>query len=149
MATAGHRFHPSLLREYDIRGIVGTTLHEDDAAAIGRSFGTIVRRTGGRTVCLGYDGRVSSPALATALRQGLASAGLEVLEGGLGPTPMLYFAVHHLGADADIQVTGSHNPPDYNGFKMMLGTSAFFGEQIKRLRASAAVRALQGGEGCL
>src|SRR3954454_12685994 len=110
MATAGHRFHPSLLREYDIRGIVGTTLHEDDAAAIGRAFGTIVRRTGGRTVWLGYDGRGSSPALAAALRQGRARGGLEVLEVGLGPTPMLYFAVHPLGADAGIQVTGSHNP---------------------------------------
>jgi phosphomannomutase len=147
MATAGHRFHPSLLREYDIRGIVGTTLHEEDAAAIGRAFGTIVRRSGGRTVCLGYDGRVSSPALAAALRQGLASTGLEVLEVGLGPTPMLYFAVHHLGADAGIQVTGSHNPPDYNGFKMMLGTSAFFGEQIKRLGEIAAAGDVEVGEG--
>jgi phosphomannomutase len=147
MAAAGHRFHPSLLREYDIRGVVGTTLHEDDAAAIGRAFGTIVRRTGGCTVCLGYDGRVSSPALAVALRQGLASAGLEVLEVGLGPTPMLYFAVHHLGADAGIQVTGSHNPPDYNGFKMMLGTSAFFGEQIKQLGEIAAAGDVEVGEG--
>src|SRR5919199_2860921 len=147
MASAAHPFHPSLLREYDIRGIVGRTLHEADAAAIGRAFGTLVRRAGGRTVCLGYDGRISSPALAATLREGLASTGLEVLSVGLGPTPMLYFAVHHLGADGGIQVTGSHNPPDYNGFKMMLGTSAFFGEQIAELGGIAAADDFARGEG--
>src|SRR5690242_13440626 len=147
MPTAGRRFHPSLLREYDIRGIVGGTLYEADATAIGRAFGTIVRRAGGRTVCLGYDGRVSSPALGAALRWGLAGTGLRVLEVGLGPTPMLYFAVHHLGADGGIQVTGSHNPPDYNGLKMMLGKSAFFGEQIKRLGEIAAAGDVVEGEG--
>lgn len=132
-AVAPHRFHPSLLREYDIRGIVGETLHEADARAIGRGFGAMVRQGGGRRVCVGYDGRLSSPSLAAALREGLRSAGLEVLSVGMGPTPMLYFAVHHLGADGGVQVTGSHNPPDYNGFKMMLGHAPFYGEQIQEI----------------
>jgi phosphomannomutase len=142
-----HRFDPSVLREYDIRGIVGRTLSQADAAAIGRAFGTVVRRAGGRTVCAGYDGRVSSPALAEALRAGLASTGLEVLSVGLGPTPMLYFAVHHLGADAGVQVTGSHNPPDYNGFKMMLGHGPVFGERIQELGRIAAAGAYEAGGG--
>ncbi|HEX6012832.1 MAG TPA: phosphomannomutase, partial [Geminicoccaceae bacterium] len=131
--TAAHAFHPTLLREYDIRGIVGSTLHEADALAIGRAFGTMVAGRGGRRVCLGYDGRLSSPALAVAAGAGLQEAGLEVLTIGLGPTPMMYFAVNLLGADGGIQVTGSHNPPDYNGFKLMLGTAPFYGEQIKEL----------------
>lgn len=133
MASLAHAFHPTLLREYDIRGIVGSSLHPADATAIGRAFGTMVRQAGGRRICLGYDGRLSSPTLASALSAGLQETGLEVLTIGLGPTPMMYFAVHHLGADAGIQVTGSHNPPDYNGFKMMLGTKPFYGEQIKQL----------------
>jgi phosphomannomutase len=126
---------------------VGETLFEADAAAIGRAFGTMVRRAGGRTVCAGYDGRVSSPTLAAALREGLASTGLEVLSVGLGPTPMLYFAVHHLAADAGIQVTGSHNPPDYNGFKMMLGHGPVFGQRIQEIGEIAGAGAFEAGAG--
>ena len=133
MPAPGHTFHPTLLREYDIRGIVGSTLFEADARAIGHAFGTMVAAAGGRRVCLGYDGRLSSPALADATSAGLQAAGLEVLTIGLGATPMMYFAVHLLGADGGIQITGSHNPPDYNGFKMMLGTRPFYGDQIKEL----------------
>lgn len=143
----GHRFHPTLLREYDIRGIVGDTLHEADAEAIGLSFGTVARRNGGRKVCLGYDGRLSSPALAAATSRGLRAAGLEVLLVGMGPTPMMYFAVHHLGADGGIQITGSHNPPDYNGFKLMLGTAPFFGAAIQELGRIAAASAFAEGQG--
>jgi phosphomannomutase len=137
-----HRFHPSVLREYDIRGIVGDTLHVADAHALGLAFGQLVREEGGHTVCLGYDGRISSPELALGLEEGLVAAGLEVLKVGLGPTPMLYFAVHHLKADAGVQVTGSHNPPDYNGFKMMLGHAPFYGERIQAIGRLAADGAL-------
>ena len=144
-ASPQHRFHPSLLREYDIRGIVGETLHEADAHAIGRGFGTVVRRAGGRRVCLGYDGRLSSPALAGALRDGLRGCGLEVLSVGLGPTPMLYFAVHHLEADAGVQVTGSHNPPDYNGFKMILEHGPVYGEAIREIGRMAEAGDYAGG----
>ena len=135
---AGHAFHRTLLREYDIRGIVGETLHAADARAIGLAFGGMVAAAGGRRVVLGRDGRLSSPELAAATAEGFVAAGLEVLDIGLGPTPMMYFAVHHLAADGGLQITGSHNPPDYNGFKMMLGKKPFYGAQIQEIGAVAA-----------
>jgi phosphomannomutase len=114
-ATGGpsHRFHPTILREYDVRGIVGETLDAADARALGRAYATMLRSQGGRRVCLGYDGRLSSPKLEGALAEGLAECGAEVWRIGRGPTPMLYFAVHHLDADGGIHVTGSHNPPSH------------------------------------
>ena len=133
-----HRFHPTLLREYDIRGIVGDTLTLADARAVGRAFGTMVVRAGGRKVAVGYDGRLSSPDLEAAVVDGLTACGLEALRIGRGPTPMLYFAVYQLSADAGLMVTGSHNPPDYNGFKMMLGHKAFYGAQIQDIGRIAA-----------
>jgi phosphomannomutase len=128
-----HAFDVTSLREYDIRGIVGKTLSAEDAFAIGRTFGSMVRRNGGRTLVIGYDGRLSSPMLEEALVQGAVECGLEVIRVGRGPTPMLYYASTTLQADGAIMVTGSHNPPDYNGFKMMLGGKPFFGAQIKEL----------------
>jgi len=133
-----HRFDPTSLREYDIRGVVGRTLSEADAFAIGRAFGSVVARGGGSTVAVGYDGRLSSPTLAASLVDGLEASGIEVLRVGRGPTPMLYFAATTLGTDGAVMVTGSHNPPDYNGFKMMLGKHAFFGEQIQEIGRLAA-----------
>lgn len=142
-----HQFHPTTLREYDVRGIVGETLTEDDARALGRGFGTRVRRAGGRKVAVGYDGRLSSPMLEAALVGGLTSAGVDVVRIGLGPTPMLYYAVHALGADGGIQVTGSHNPPNYNGFKMMLGHAPFFGADIQDLGRMSAEEDWEDGAG--
>ncbi len=133
-----HTFDPTSLREYDIRGVVGRTLHEADAFAIGRSFGSVVARAGGKRVAVGYDGRLSSPDLAEALTAGLKASGMEVLRVGRGPTPLLYFAATTLETDGGVMVTGSHNPPDYNGFKMMLGRKAFFGADIQRLGQMAA-----------
>ena len=144
-----HQFHPTLLREYDIRGVVGDTLGPADAYAIGRSFGTEVRRAGGRRVAVGYDGRLSSPELEAALASGLAESGCVVLRVGLGPTPMLYFATHHLEADGGIQITGSHNPPDYNGFKFVLRGAPYFGEQIQALGAMAARGDWDSAEGAI
>ncbi len=128
-----HTLPASSLREYDIRGIVGRTLSEADAHAIGRGFATLVRRAGGETIAVGYDGRLSSPTLEASLVRGLSEGGARILRVGLGPTPMLYFASLTEGADAGIMVTGSHNPPDYNGFKMMLGGKPFYGERIREL----------------
>jgi len=145
--STGHQFHPTILREYDIRGIVGDTLFPADAEAIGRAYATILKQEGGSRVCVGYDGRLSSPELTKALIKGLTSAGVDVQAIGLGPTPMLYFAVHHLEADGGIQVTGSHNPPDHNGFKMMLGKASFFGERIQDLGRIAADGAYRSGQG--
>lgn len=125
-----HTFDPTVLREYDIRGIVGRTLHAADAFAIGRAFGTIVSRAGGTRVAVGYDGRLTSPELEQALVDGLRASDMQVLRIGRGPTPMLYYAATTLQTDGAVMVTGSHNPPDYNGFKMMIGRKPFFGEQI-------------------
>jgi len=133
-----HQFDSTVLREYDIRGIVGTTLRAADAFAIGRCFATTVRRGGGTTVAVGYDGRLSSPEMEAALVAGLRASGAKVLRIGRGPTPMLYFAATTGKADGAVMVTGSHNPPDYNGFKLMLGRKPFFGAQIRALGAQAA-----------
>jgi phosphomannomutase len=133
-----HEFDPTLLREYDIRGIVGKTLHPADAFAIGRAFGSVVARAGGKTVVVGYDGRLSSPELEPPLVDGLMASGMEVVRVGRGPTPMLYYAATTLPGDGAVMVTGSHNPPDYNGFKFMLGKKPFFGEQIARIGTMAS-----------
>ncbi len=132
-----HHFDATVLREYDIRGIVGKTLNPSDAFAIGRCFGSVVARAGGRTVAVGYDGRVSSPDLEPALVDGLKASGMEVIRIGRGPTPMLYFASTIHKTDGAVMVTGSHNPPDYNGFKMMLARKPFFGEQIRQIGTMA------------
>ncbi len=138
---------PTVLREYDIRGIVGETLTRDGVYAIGRAFGTIVARDGGKTVAVGYDGRLSSPELEEALVSGLTACGLTVYRVGLGPTPMLYYATHVLDTDAGVMVTGSHNPPEYNGIKMSRRGSSFYGDDIKALGALAAKGDFETGEG--
>ena len=128
-----HRFNPTSLREYDIRGIVGKTLGVEDAYAIGRGFATHVRRAGGTRVAVGRDGRESSPALEAALLRGLTESGVDVVRVGIGPTPMVYYAEAVLEVDGAVQITGSHNPAEYNGFKMVLQHGPFFGEQIQAL----------------
>ena len=130
MDDFSHRFDPTSLREYDIRGVVGQTLHKADAFAIGRVFGSVVGERGGTRVAVGYDGRLSSPELEAELVRGLVASGMEVLRVGRGPTPMLYYASATLGTDGGVMVTGSHNPADYNGFKMVLANKPFFGGQI-------------------
>ena len=142
-----HTFHASVLREYDVRGVVGDTLSTADAYAVGRSFGSIVAAGGGRRVSVCYDGRLSSIEMADRLAQGLNDAGMDVLRIGRGPTPMLYFSVYHLQTDAGVMVTGSHNPADYNGFKMMLGGKAFFGDQVQELGRLAAAGKWAEGQG--
>jgi phosphomannomutase len=145
----GHTFHPSILREYDVRGIVDQTLFEADAEWIGRCFATVVTRKIGRPpmIALGFDGRLSSPMLAAAVERGLIAAGAKVLAIECGPTPMLYFSVYHLDADGGIMVTGSHNPPTHNGFKMMIGRKPFFGEMIQGLAKLAAASDVESGSG--
>ena len=142
-----HRFDPTSLREYDIRGIVGETLKEADAYAVGRTFGTLVRRNGGHRVAVGYDGRLHSPTLEKELVRGLTESGSDVVRIGMGPTPMLYFAEAELEVDGGIMITGSHNPGNYNGFKMVMAHSAFFGEQIQELGRMAAEGDWDSGSG--
>ena len=134
-----HNFHPSILREYDIRGLVGETLHEADALALGRSFAALASSEGVTRIAVSRDGRLHSPKLEAALVEGLTSGGLDVVRIGLGPTPMLYYAAATMDVGGGMQVTGSHNPADYNGFKMVLNGRSVFGEEIQALgRRSAA-----------
>ncbi len=139
-----HIFHPSILRAYDIRGRYNETLREADTLALGHAFGSWLKTLGGHNVVVGFDGRISSPALEAALCEGLAACGLEVMRIGLGPTPMLYFATTHLNAAAGLMITGSHNPAPDNGCKMLLGPALghkagpVYGEAIQALGARAA-----------
>ena len=143
-----HTFDPTILREYDIRGIIGETLEADDARAIGRSFGSMLRRARGSRVAVGYDGRQSSPMLEHALVEGLTASGCDVVRVGLGPTPMLYYAEASADdVDGGIQITGSHNPPNYNGFKMVFQGRPFFGADIQKLGEVAAAGEWEDGTG--
>ncbi len=126
-----HKFTPTIFREYDIRGCYGENLHDSDAYEIGRAYAELLPENA--TICVGYDGRHSSPALSGELIRGLNECGVNVINLGLGPTPMVYFGAFHLNTDGAIMVTASHNPPADNGFKFMLGKDAMFGEQIAQL----------------
>jgi len=142
-----HIFHPSVLREYDVRGIVGETLTEADAYALGRGYSALAREEGARRIAVGRDGRTHSPGLEEALVRGLSEGGLDVVRIGMGPSPMLYFATHHLGVDGGIQVTGSHNPAAYNGFKMLLNGRSVFGAEIQALGRRCAAGEWSEGTG--
>ena len=123
----------SIFKAYDIRGIVGKTLTADVARAVGQALGTLAVRAGISEFCVGRDGRLSGPELAGALIEGLAAAGVNVINIGMTPTPVLYFATTYFKNGSGVAVTGSHNPADYNGFKMMLGGLTLFGEGIAQL----------------
>jgi phosphomannomutase len=142
-----HTFHPSILREYDVRGIVGATLTEKDAYALGRSFAALATSEGVRSVAVGRDGRSHSLGLETALITGLTEGDVDVVRIGMGPSPMLYYATHELGVGGGIQVTGSHNPADYNGFKLLLNGRSVFGEEIQKLGRIAAAGEWSEGHG--
>jgi phosphomannomutase len=136
---SSHIFHSTSLREYDVRGIIGETLGEADAYAIGRGFATLIARAGGKKVVVGYDGRLSSPMLEEALVSGLNDSGIDVVRIGMGPTPMLYYAEAVLDeVDGGIEITGSHNPANYNGFKLVFQGRPFFGSDIQLLGSMAA-----------
>ena len=143
-----HAFDPTVLREYDIRGIIGETLGPDDARAIGRGFATMLAEAGGSKVAVGYDGRVSSPLLEHALIEGLTASGMDVVRIGMGPTPMLYYAEASVDdVDGGIQITGSHNPANYNGFKMVFQGRPFFGADIQELGRRGAEGEWADGSG--
>src|SRR4051812_35938472 len=133
-----HNFNPTILREYDVRGIVGDTLTEADAYALGRTFAAKAHGEGARTIAVGRDGRTHSPMLEAELIRGLTDGGINVTQVGMGPSPMLYFATHYLDVDGGIQVTGSHNPADYNGFKLLLKGRSVFGAEIQEIGQRAA-----------
>lgn len=142
-----HQLHPTLLREYDVRGIIGETLSEQDALMLGQGLGTLTVRDGGTLAVVARDGRLSSPALEQAVVDGLRSTGLTVQRLGLGPSPMLYYGQVVQKADVAVMVTGSHNPPNHNGFKMMKAGKPFFGEDVRRLGALIAAGDFEHGAG--
>ena len=142
-----HQFNPTVLREYDIRGIVGDTLTGADAYALGRTYAALAQGEGARRIAVGRDGRTHSPELESELVRGLTEGGLDVVKIGMGPSPMLYFATYHLDVDGGIQVTGSHNPADYNGFKLLLKGRSVFGEEIQAIGKRAAAGDWSSGAG--
>ena len=126
--------NPQIYREYDIRGVVGKDLTPDVVRRLGRGFGTYMVNSGRKELVVARDGRLSSRALAEALIDGLLSTGCNVVDIGICPTPVYYFSIFHLNKDGGIVVTGSHNPPEFNGFKVSVGKSTIFGEEIQNLR---------------
>src|SRR3954454_25373464 len=142
-----HQFNPTILREYDIRGIVGGTLTEADAYALGRTFAALALDEDAHRIAVGRDGRTHSGMLEAALVRGLTEGGVDAVLIGMGPSPMLYFATHYLDVDGGIQVTGSHNPADYNGFKLLLTARSVFGEKIKAIGRTAAAGDWTEGNG--
>jgi len=138
---------PGIFRAYDIRGVVGTDLTAEVATLVGKAFGTTIARQGGSRVLVGRDGRLSGPELSAALIDGIRSTGCNVVEVGMTPTPAFYFGLHELAADGGIQVTGSHNPPEYNGFKTCVGKQTIYGEAIQALRRMIEADDFEAGEG--
>ncbi len=138
---------PGIFKAYDIRGVLGSTLDAGIARQIGLAFGSAAAEKGEHTVIIGRDGRLSGPELSAALAEGLQAAGAHVIDIGMVATPMLYFATHVLGAASGIMVTGSHNPPDYNGFKMVLAGEAIYGDAIRALHGRIVEQRFAGGQG--
>jgi len=147
--TKQHSFNPSILRAYDIRGVYNETLFDADAFFVGKSFASFLAKNNKKKIAIACDGRASSPALKEQLIKACVESGLDVFDAGLGPTPMLYFSVYHLNCDAGIMVTGSHNPKDHNGFKMMLRDRPFFGDDILGLAKLVEANDFFEGEGSL
>lgn len=142
---------PSIFKAYDIRGIIDETVDASIAKLIGQAFGTEMRELGETDIVIGRDGRISGPTLIEALTEGLLSTGINVIDLGMVATPMVYFAANHTidgkQPKSGIMITGSHNPPNYNGFKMVLGTSAIYGEQIQALRQRIEAGKFASGQG--
>jgi len=136
-----------IFKAYDIRGIVGKTLTPEIVETIGQALGSEALTRKQKTICIGYDGRLSGPELACALSKGIRKAGVNVIQLGMVATPMVYFAAYELGTNCGVMVTGSHNPPDYNGLKMVLAGETLSGETIQSLRTRIETGDLTTGEG--
>jgi phosphomannomutase/phosphoglucomutase len=140
-------FKPTIFREYDIRGASDAELLDPDVAQLGRAFGTYLRRHAGKRISLGRDNRLSSPRLRDALLRGLVASGCDVIDLGVVPTPVLYYSVCHLKTDGAVMITGSHNPPEFNGFKVVCGASTIHGAAIQEIRRMIDTGDLATGEG--
>ncbi|HXC61478.1 MAG TPA: phosphomannomutase/phosphoglucomutase, partial [Nitrospiria bacterium] len=139
--------NPNIFREYDIRGVVEKDLTHDAVEEIGRSFGSEMMQAGHRQLSLGRDGRLSSPALHDSLIQGLTSTGVEILDIGICPTPILYFSLFELPVQGGVMITGSHNPADFNGFKLCRGRESIYGDAIQAIRKRIESKTFVQGKG--
>ncbi|MGH9696260.1 MAG: phosphomannomutase, partial [Bryobacteraceae bacterium] len=142
-------FKPGIFREYDIRGIADEELLDSDVELLGRALGTYLIRHSGRTICLGRDCRLSGGRIHAALLKGLLASGAHVLDVGTGPTPLLYYSVVHFEAAGGIMITGSHNPPEYNGIKTVCGSGTLHGEQIQQVLKLIQGSDFESGAGTL
>ena len=149
LATGGQGMNKEIFREYDIRGILDQDFDLADVDAVGRGFGTYLHQHGGKTAVIGRDCRLSSPAIREVLVKALMQAGVRTIDVGICPTPVFYFALHHLKADGGLMVTASHNPPQYNGFKVSLGTESIFGEEIQNFRQLLEKGGFVSGQGSI
>ena len=138
-----------IFREYDIRGLVDRDLTQDSVERIGKGIGTYVRRNGGKSLTVGYDMRVSSIPFRNSLIRGLNSTGCDIIDIGMVPTPVAYFSLHHLKPDGGVMITGSHNPPEFNGFKISHGLHSLYGERIQELRKLIELNDFELGSGKL
>ncbi|MBV9743231.1 MAG: phosphomannomutase/phosphoglucomutase [Acidobacteriia bacterium] len=138
---------PNIFREYDIRGVAAAELPDAGVELLGQAFGTYLQRHAGKKVAFGRDTRLSSPRLHSALLRGLLASGCEVHDIGIVPTPVLYYSVFHLAAEGGIMITGSHNPPEFNGFKVVAGASTIYGEAIQEVRRLIEKGDLTTGKG--
>lgn len=139
--------NPNIFRAYDVRGIADDDLPNEVVYALARAYGTVIRRDGGKRVSLGRDCRTHSPRLFAAFSRGLLECGLDVVDVGVVPSPLLYFSVFHLDTDGGVQITGSHNAADYNGFKMMKGKETIHGDAIQALRGLISKQNYESGRG--
>ncbi|HEX6795392.1 MAG TPA: phosphomannomutase/phosphoglucomutase, partial [Casimicrobiaceae bacterium] len=140
---------PEIFKAYDIRGIVDRTLTVDGVRLIGQGLGTLAKNAARDAIVVGRDGRLSGPVLLTALADGIRAAGVDVVDIGMVTTPMTYFAAQHLGTQCSVAVTGSHNPPDYNGLKMVIDATTLSGDDIQALRARIERGDLARGSGTI
>ena len=141
--------NPQIFREYDIRGLVDKDLTQDSVEQIGRGIGTYIRRNNGKILTVGYDMRISSVSFRDSLIQGLNSTGCDVIDIGMVPTPVAYFSLHHLKPDGGVMITGSHNPPEFNGFKISHGVHSLYGKRIQELRKLIDRNDFESGSGKL
>ncbi|VAX20459.1 Phosphoglucomutase @ Phosphomannomutase, partial [hydrothermal vent metagenome] len=137
----------SIFREYDVRGVVEKDLTPELVEALGRAYGAVIRRSGGKKVVVGYDARPSSPLLFDILSRGITSTGIDVVRINVVPTPLMYFSIYHLETDGGVMITGSHNPPEFNGFKMNLGTGSLFGAAIQDIADMIEKEDYESGSG--
>lgn len=141
------QINPQIFREYDIRGVVGKDLTPEIVKILGKGFGTYMRRSGYKSLIVGRDGRISSESFKDSLIKGLLSTGCDVIDIGICPTPVYYFSIFHFDKDGGMMITGSHNPPEFNGFKVSVGKSTIFGQEIQNLRRLIEKGQFEKGEG--